>query len=417
MAFSLVLAAIDSGVVSVFAKQTFEAVPDRRLNFAVALLGSMEAFANILSFVWSGIGHGRAKIRIINALQVAVVLLVASIAFLPRTEAGLYGLVCIVLLARTCWSGIITLRPTVWRANYPADLRARIVGRFSMAQVLTVALIGMLLGRLLDSDLFLFRVAVPIACVLGLAAVGLTASIRVRREGTLLKKEHGEHGSARRLRPWEGFAPMVRVLKQDKRYAQFMICMFVLGFGNLMVTPILAITLREEFSLSYFWSILITTTTPQIMILLMVPFWARFLDRSHVVLFRSIHSWTFVSAGVVFLIGAIAHMPEFMFAANALMGLGYAGGTLAWNLGHVDFSPPAQTSQYMAAHVTLNGVRGLLAPLLAVALYEALKAIGLDAAVWVYSVSLCVSIAGAAGFVALRRSMGRQVEQDVRRGG
>lgn len=91
-----------------------------------------------------------------------------------------------------------------------------------------------------------------------------------------------------------------------------------------------------------------------------------------------------------------------------MLAIAFGGGSIAWNLGHVDFSPPAETSQYMATHVTLNGVRGLLAPLSAVALYERLRAWDMtvqESASIVLGVSVVFAALGAVGFMWLGRSM------------
>jgi MFS family permease len=186
-------------------------------------------------------------------------------------------------------------------------------------------------------------------------------------------------------------------------------CMFILGFGNLMITPILVITLHEEFGFTYFKSILITSSIQSVTQVLIIPLWARLLDRSHVVRFRSIHSWVFVAGALIFALATLFHRVELMFVGALVQGCAYAGGALAWNLGHVDFSPPSQTSNYMATHVTLNGVRGLIAPAVSVALYESIKSWGGNASVWMMFLALAVSILGAAGFVALRISMGNAV--------
>jgi MFS family permease len=406
--FALALAVIESGVVTVFAKQTFAGVvSERPLNFAVAVLGTMDALANILSFVWSAAAHGRAKVPFINALQVAVLIAVGSMALLPRTPAGLLLLVGAVLAARTCWSGIITIRPTVWRANYPPGERARIVGRVSFVQVLTIALAGAALGRLLDRSLDLYRLAVPAAVVLAIVAVWATRQVRVRRQGRLLRHEREGTAGEAVMPPWMGPVVVWRVLRADRWYAKFMLWMFVLGFGNLMVPPMLAIALRDQFGMKYLDSILIASTIPYVVQSVAIPLWAGLLDRAHVVHFRAFHAWSFVVVGAVYVLGTALHRVELMYAAAGLQGVASAGGTIAWNLGHVDFSPPSQTSRYMATHVTLNGVRGLIAPIAAVMLYEALRVSSPHAPAWVFAASLGVSAVGAAGFVSLRLAMGR----------
>lgn len=406
--FSTTLAVVDNAFVSVFVKQTYAHIaPVTLLNFVVAIAGSASEIANILSFVWVSLSNGLRKVPFINALQLSVILLVASLALVPETVPGLLILTCIILMARVSWSGIILLRPTVWRVNYRKE-RASIVGRFSSVQQFIVAVVGVTLGLFLDRSPEIFRIATPAAAAMGLVALLATRKLRVRREKALLREERDPAAHRRVGRPWQGPAIVWRVLRQDRRFAQFMICMFILGFGNIMVVPIMVIVLKDQFHFKYLASIALTSTIPYILMPLAVPLWARLLDRAHVVRFRSIHSWSFVAAAMLFLVGVAMHSPPCLVAGSLLLAVGYGGGTIAWNLGHVDFSPPAETSQYMATHVTLNGVRALIAPLTAVAMYEHLRTWDLsvqNAAAIVLAVAVLLTVAGGVGFIWLGRSM------------
>jgi len=402
--FSLALAAIEGGVIAVYAKQTWtDVVPSRRLNFLVALLGAAPEIANLVSFFWAQAAHGKPKVPLVNVLQAATVLLIAMVALIPDASWGLPVLVVVVLSARVCWSGMLTVRPTIWRANYPRLVRARVVGRLSTAQVVAVAIVGVLLGWILDLDRSWYPIVVTLACALGLLAVGVWAKVRVRRQGALLR---AETTAERLLPPWLGPLVVWQVLKRDAHYARFMVWMFVLGMGNLMLTPTLAITLKDQFDFGYLQSILIISTIQSVVVPLAIPIWARLLDRAHVVRFRSIHAWSFVAAAGAYLAGVAMHRVEPLLLGAALQGVGMGGGTLAWNLGHVDFARASETSRYMATHVTLNGVRGLLAPILAVVLYEMFATMGLHAPTGVLMVVFAFTFAGAAGFVHMRITMG-----------
>lgn len=59
----------------------------------------------------------------------------------------------------------------------------------------------------------------------------------------------------------------------------------------------------------------------------------------------------------------------------------------------------------MALHVTLNGVRGLLAPLMAWHGYEWLRNRTQTPGAWMFLASALVCVVGAVGFVSLRRRM------------
>ncbi|MGH7242402.1 MAG: MFS transporter [Phycisphaerales bacterium] len=411
--FSATLGIVEGGVISNIAKRRFESVVESdALNFYVALLFAAPDLANILSFFWSGLSHGRKKIPLINILQLAVILLIGLMAFTPATRAGLVAMVAIAILARVCWSGIITLRPTVWRSNYPAIMRATAVGNFQTMQYIMAGVVGIVVGSVLNGNPNMFR-----ALVLSVAAVGLGAFIatrkqRVRREARMRR---AEIDSAPRMKPWQGPLVVWRVLHKDRMWARFMLWMFVLGLGNMLLGPILTIVLRDQFELGYLRSILITSSITALVMPLSIPMWARYLDRSHVVRFRARQTWVFVFSAFVACFGVLFHRVELLYLTAVLQGIAYGGGTLAWNLGHVDFAPPTHTSQYMASHVTLNGIRGLIAPFVAVGLYNGAVVAGLNlmglgvtttAAAGVLAVSAIMCAVGATGFSRLHAHMG-----------
>ena len=74
------------------------------------------------------------------------------------------------------------------------------------------------------------------------------------------------------------------------------------------------------------------------------------------------------------------------------------------HLGHHDFAPRQQASQYMGVHVTLTGIRGLIAPVVAVGLYEMLEATRSGSGPWVLAACLCLTIVGTLGFVMMHLS-------------
>ena len=405
--FAVALACIDGGVIGVYTKQGYSGIAAAAvLNLAVAVAGAAPDLANIVSFVWAQFAVGRDKIKVINALQLAVIVLVASVPFVPREPWGGWVLVGVVVLARVCWSGIVTLRPIIWRANYPNANRAAIVGRFTTLQQVTVAVVSLGLGAALDISAWADDVIMPLCAAVGLVAFFATRRQRLRQGPAMRRQEAGDGLG----RPWQGPSIVWRTLRRDPRWMQFMLCMFVLGLGNLMLTPSLVIVLKEEFGFGYLKSILVITGLPYMLMPLAVPVWARLLDRAHVVHFRSIHGWTFVVAAILMLAAVLVHSPALIFAGSVVQGIAYGGGNLAWNLGHVDFAPPRETSQYMATHVTLNGVRGLAAPFISVFMYNAAKAAGYGpdmAGAWVLGLCLFLCILGSAGFASLRVQMGR----------
>lgn len=402
--FSTALAVIEGGIIAVVVNNAFRGVvPDVRLSFFVALLMAAPEFANVTSFLWTAAAHGRNKVRFLNTLQAAAIVLVATVSLLPRSEGGLYTLCGLLLAARVCIAGVVTLRGILWRANYTRHHRASATGKFSTISVIVIAATGYGFGRAMEWNEQSFRVVIPAACAMAALGVFSYGRIRVRGHRALLKAEREVERAARpSLNPVE----VVRLLRRDRWYAWFQACMFTLGAGNLMLSAPLVLTLRDQFNEKYAGGVLIMSTIPYLVMPWFIPMWAALLARTHVVRFRALHSWVFVAAQAVFVVAVLTHTFWLLHVGAALLGVGFGGGTLAWNLGHLDFAPAHKATQYMGAHVTLNGVRGIAAPFAAVSIYEWLESVHPGSGVWVFAFSVVLCVAGAVGFMGLARAMG-----------
>jgi len=87
-----------------------------------------------------------------------------------------------------------------------------------------------------------------------------------------------------------------------------------------------------------------------------------------------------------------------LFACFAVMrGLCFAGGTIAWNLGHLHFARPDDAEAYMGIHVSLTGLRGLIMPAIGMALWVTIGW-------WVWVVSAAFSVLALVAFVLLDRA-------------
>ncbi len=398
------LAAVEGSVAAVIVKKTYSGVvPEGWLAVTVGMVGAVGELANLSSFAWAAAAHGRRKIRIIAALQLIAVVMVAVVALSPRTAAGMVVLVAAVLAARVCMAGVFTLRATVWGANYERGARARATGKFATIQTMVIGAVALAIAAGRDSSQGMFRGLLLASCIAGAAGAGFYSTIRVRGHRRLLKDEReGEEQPS--LNP----ANLWRVLRDDRHYAGYMAAMFVIGTGNLMLTAPLTLTLADQFGLSALASMVITSSLPYLVIPFVIPFWTRLLERRHVVRFRVFHSWVFVAAQATVLVAAVTNRLELMYLGSMFLGAAMAGGSLVWHLGHLDFAPPHRASQYMGVHVTLNGVRGVLAPILAVGIFRWLRAWHPGAEHWVFAFSVVLCAAGALGFAWVAKAMGEK---------
>ena len=149
----LMLGTIEGGTIAIVVKKSFtgaEGVEESALNLAVTILIAAPNFANLTSFVWAAVSRGRPKVPFISALQIATAILVCLIAFAPSSVVGLWMVTALAVIARTCWTGVITLRTAVWRNNYPNASRAAIAGKLAIVQALMLALAGFVVGESMD---------------------------------------------------------------------------------------------------------------------------------------------------------------------------------------------------------------------------------------------------------------------------
>jgi MFS family permease len=402
----LMLGAVEGGVTGVLAKTYFAgAVDGHRLNLAVAVLAGAPAFANVVSFLWAALSHGRHKIRMLAALQAAAAVCVLVIAVVPRDERGLWIMMLGAVGARMCWSGVVTLRSTVWRANYPRHTRARLAGKLATVQALVMTAAGLGIGAAMRTHDEAFRLLYPIVAVSGLAGAWIYGGLRVRGHRALLRAERDDrHVRGSSINPLQ----LRRVLLTDDRFRRYMTCMFVFGAGNLMVTAPLVIMLKDRFALDPLTAVLIASSVSTLLMPVSIPLWSRLLDRVHVIQFRAVHSWTFVASTGMLAAGAITRHVELLWAGAVLKGIAFGGGVLGWNLGHHDFAPVQRASQYMGVHVTLTGIRGLLAPMIGVGLYETLEWVRPGAGAWTLAACLGLTVVGAVWFVLMRRTLSGQ---------
>lgn len=382
------------------------------LDIAVALLAAAPAFANILNFVWATLSYGRAKIRFAVSLMTVTAILVSTVAVAPRSAFGLWLIVLSIVGARVCWSGVISLRSTIWRANYPSRDRARMAGNFSAVQAVTMSCSALVLGQALEMWDDAFRIAYPLGALLGLLGAWSYSRLRVRGHRALLASEKS-HAALSKAGAVFDPAAFVRVLRDDARFRSYMSAMFVFGFGNLMIMAPLVILMTERFSLTERPSMIIASAIPLGLMPVAIPFWSQLFDRTNILVYRSVHCWTYVAAIGLILVAALTRQSVLLYLSSVFLGVANAGGVLGWNLGHHDFAPKHLASYYMGVHVTLTGLRGMMAPFLAVPLYRWFEYWRPGMGGLVFGVCLLFTLTGAVWFQFIRRRYAGTMERGL----
>ncbi len=424
--FPLAPAILESGVIGVLAKKSFHVS-----EFELATIMAAPIFANLTSFMWASLARGKRKIPFITVIQSMVLLLLVAISLLPTVSPGPTLLVFAVVLTRCALTGMVTLRSTVWRHNYRKAYRGRLTGRFTFLASLIMAagpLIGFFIQDLSpDSFRWVYRATALIAAV----GVVSFSRIRLRGEKQLLAYErlpsaepqpHGEPGRVYAFDP-DGTQnkrhTVWTILREDHDYRWYMIWQFVGGMANLVgnfALIRLVIQLTENIPYEYVTSIFLTTTIPMAVATITVPAWARYLDSVHIARFRVRQGLFWIAAQLGTWVAGLFGGVWMLALPRAIDGASRGGGMLAWNLGHNDFADRRMVPLYMGIHVTLTGVRGFLAPYMAVTLLygwtpDALPGLTLPAfagiGVHIFLVTTVLALIATVGFWHLMRDVER----------
>ena len=400
---ALPMGILASGVTGVLVNTIFAGrVSDWTLPLAIALVSGAGPLANIGSVLWSHWSRGRKKVAALARLQTAFGGCLLLAGLVPLDDVGLAILVAAVLCAQNLWCGIITVRASIWQLNYARLARTTFAARNQIIVSLVMSATGAGAGWLLDLDPAAFRWLFVVTAICAFLSLANLRGIRVRRERRLLEAEQRIAGG-RSFRPGLFWS----ILRDDHLYRNYMIWMMIFGSGNLMLVAPLVLVLTNNLGASSFDQVMIAAAVPTLLIPVATPFWARSLSSQHVITFRSHNSRWLVAASASMLLGALLPWMPLLWIGAGLLGIGIGGGQLGWNLGHNDFAPDDRATEYLGLHVSLTGIRGLVAPLAGVAAYGALEQWRPGAGTFSLALPLLLTTVGSLGFQLMSRRLGR----------
>ncbi len=407
LTFPIGMALMTGGFAGVVADKVFHVHPA-----LLALVSAASMFGNLSSFFWARAADGRRKLPLLVALLSGCAASIGVISLAPVSRAGSLLLAGCVIACALLQSGLAAVRGLVWTLNHPRDVRGRVTSRLSILTTLTITLVSLAAGALLDARPESFRwlyaggavaAALGVYAFSGVRLIGESEQIALERDA---RAPSGPEAPAAR--------GMVGVLRADTAFARYQVWQFVLGASNMMIEAPLIYLVSRELEASYVVSIALTQAIPFGLSVVVLPFWAAWIDRVHVLDFRAGHSWLFTFSTVLTWTGALAGSLWLVAAGRVLLGVARGGGTLAWSLGHNDFAAPDRVTLYMGIHVTLTGVRGAIAPFLGMLLYvgwveRALPGLGASLPAFgglgahVFLLSAALSVWATLGFNALAR--------------
>lgn len=371
---AFVAALMEGSVVGIIIKNGFDNhVNDWLLNLSVAVATGAPYFSNLTSFFWVKVSRGKSKATLVSNLAILFCVCCFLISVVSFNSFGLMFLIVLLVIARSIWSGILTIRSNIWRVNYPRSIRAKVTAKLATLAALLMSFSSLAVGYILDWDFDYFRLV-----FIGFSCLSVVGAYRYRR--LAVRNQHKEILREKAKDNQRNLASTFSLLLENRWFGKYMLAMFLLGSGNLMFMAPLIVFLNEHTSLTQLDQILITTAIPLALIPFVVGLWAKLLDGHHIFYFRALHSWGFVLAILIFFVAQMEKSTSIFYLGSFIYGIAISGGVIGWNLGHNDFVKKEEKNQrkenpmdYMAVHVTLTGVRGLIMPLLGIGLYQWLE--------------------------------------------
>lgn len=254
-----------------------------------------------------------------------------------------------VILAYVCLNAMLPFLTSIYTDNYPANKRG---AYYSRSLVLTVAIsviFSFLASSLLDISIDYYH---PVFAVLGVCGLGKAWSVFSMPSKAIEENTHNN--------PFGN----LRIIFHDRSFGYILLSWFIMGFANLWIQPLRVDYITAEtygIQGSAFFVAMITSVIPDSMRVIFIPLWARLFDRMNFITLRMILNTLF---GIGVALYFISKEPVIIALGSALIGISFAGGSIAWGLWVTKYAPPGKAAAYMSVHVALTGIRGAVGPII-----------------------------------------------------
>jgi MFS family permease len=317
---------------------------DETLKSLIAAAPFMGMFLSVILLHYAeGTGLRKSSWGAIPSVFTGVFLLFAA-----WTSSAVWFAVFVVI-AYIGRSALLPFLTDIYGDNYPAHLRGHY---FSRSLILTVgisAAFGYAGSSLLEINIDYFTWLFTF-----LAFCALAKAVSIYCMPSKIMEENAHRN------PLGNF----KYIFQDRSFGYVLLTWFIMGFANLWTIP-----LRVDYVTSAEYGIegsaifvaLIITIIPDTMRMLFIPFWAKLFDRMNFVTLRILLNLLFALGVAAFF---LSKNPWIIGTGSALIGMAFAGGSIAWSLWVTKYAPPGKTAAYMSVHVSLTGLRGTIGPII-----------------------------------------------------
>lgn len=260
---------------------------------------------------------------------------------------------------------IVPAQNSIYQRNIHPSRRARVFGIIQSVGIGVSVVLTFIAGRLLDVREDSFRLILVVTGIVGFASAAILALIRIQEP--VVKRDCQKLNWKQTL--LEPIGGTLRLLKENKAFAAFERSFSIYGMGFIMMQPIIPIYLVDKLQLTYTANFLAKGIVSQLGMLLLSPLIGKLHDRMHPFRFMSAAFGLLMVFPLLFVASSLVQGESVLpvvivFLAYLIFGIAMAGVNITWNMGSIYFAGDSDASIYQSVHVTMTGIRGLIAPVL-----------------------------------------------------
>jgi len=235
------------------------------------------------------------------------------------------------------------------------------------ANKIVMLVVTFLFGYFLDLDNFIFIYVYPVLGILGYVSIHILSKIPIRIPET-------KDLQNKRFKVLESLKRLLFILKNNKAFRDFEGAFMLYGFAFMITAAVITIFLEKRLNLNYS-SVAFYKNAYNTLAIVLIPFFGRLMGKIDPRKFAAI-TFSFFMLFLLFL-AFTEYFPVYfdiwgiriywmLIIAYTFNGLFAATMSLSWYIGSAYFAKDSEAGDYQSIHLSLTGVRGLVAPLFGV---------------------------------------------------
>ncbi len=335
----------------------------------ITLLTMVPTFSNIFSVYFSRmIKYSSRKSQLFLIIGIfGRLLLIAS----PLINSAI-SFIFILFLHYLFNAFLNPLTNNIMQVNFRKNIRGRIFAISDSVSRISSLVIALAAGVILDYNDTYFRILFVFAGLFGFICCLLYSRIKIRKtlfaDNSLLP--------VRRFDILYPFKNMINIFSKNKPFGIFELFFFIYGMGFLIVLPAMPIYFVDIMHMDYSQISFAKGVIGQVFMIFALPLMGIISDKSNPILFSSASFFLLAFYPILLALAPVTeHAMFFIYLAFLIFSIAISGVIIVWNLASIFFAGRENSADYQAIHVTLTGIRGIIAPLLG---YLIMKSIGVN---------------------------------------